>query len=1156
MDSTEQNTKKDKVIVDLFKYRFKNIKKFIDRDSHPTDLHPRSPEYKMYWGKHFIKCIEGMWVDDDGTWVFMMPKLYYYINHLTVLDDDRRPTKPWLRDVEWIGASYFLCLDGFSGFEDDPDYTCHHLVKKAEDGTLEEWEKESDGEDGIPPSAYRKNGKLKAYIEPWYFLTEYYLTVNPRGPLGRPRYDNPRKNGMIFSGRGLGKALRPTEQVRIPNGWEQIQNLKPGDKVYGGDGKLTNVLDVFTDQKDLNFYRLTLADGRTIDACEDHQWKVFDRKAHNGEGHKRGGWKVLSTKDMVAHHKKKRIDSKYRKKHGVDKFVYEHRYALPLTKPISQDLNEVTIPPYVLGSLLGDGSMCGDKSSTTLTSGDPELLEQVDKLFPSVSIKSKRNHEVLNYGRVGSPNGMNDLLQGYGLLGKRSHEKFIPKEYLFNTEEVKMELLKGLMDTDGYASDRGIIEYYTSSPTLADDFEFLVRSLGIGLHRSVRKTHYKKDGVKVEGKDCYRFRLFTDRPVFTLKRKLGYLSHKKSKAGLSKQEKTFITNIEPIGKSDGVCIRVDNEDNTFITKDHIVTHNSLIAFIMDFCHEWTFSGVQYIEDAKHVNSRLLFAMACGRKTTLSRSIKNISYAMTKMPGSFRYPLEANGKRPKPCLGAFYKTSQGSWSAEGETQHIVKRRDNSVLIEGSSAQSMILQPQSVTVASGDRFRRIYLEEAGFIGNLIDIYGANEDSVKLSGFTRGSMIMTGTGGDMKNIRQPKRMFENPEPYNIFSIPNYWNHGEGKQKVGLFIPSYYKYNQFRDENGNTDKELSLKYLFHEREMKAKGDSVSYANHIMFNPIAPAEMLRPAGGNLLPKVEAAEQLAKVEGMDIFRSRAMVGLLKYDERAARGVDFELDVAKKLTPITSYDTSDLKIKSGAVILYEQPPLHIPENLYWIVFDPVGNDGDEGGSFNSVLVYKYMYSGGEQTVYDNIVGEWLGRMETVEEAYDIVLRFCLYFNAKVFPETNSYGFVRWMQKKGHYSKVENDAFELERSINPNGRRGVYSKGVFMDARKKTWALKRLKSWLLEVKKVDEATDLPSIRTIDWLVSPRILDEIIAYERDSGNFDHISSLLVLMVLLGKIENLEPAKIGDPWEDVDYETVANTQTIQEAVFTRKQRCAFLDY
>ena len=66
--------------VDLFPYKIQNRDLFYDRN-HPLNISPESFEYELYWGEKLKNYLEGRWVYDIDTWVFMPPKLDFYINY-------------------------------------------------------------------------------------------------------------------------------------------------------------------------------------------------------------------------------------------------------------------------------------------------------------------------------------------------------------------------------------------------------------------------------------------------------------------------------------------------------------------------------------------------------------------------------------------------------------------------------------------------------------------------------------------------------------------------------------------------------------------------------------------------------------------------------------------------------------------------------------------------------------------------------------------------------------------------------------------------------------------------------------------------------------------------------------------------------------------
>lgn len=583
---------------------------------------------------------------------------------------------------------------------------------------------------------------------------------------------------------------------------------------------------------------------------------------------------------------------------------------------------------------------------------------------------------------------------------------------------------------------------------------------------------------------------------------------------------------------------------------------SVSMFIGDFLHELITGGIKRVSELESINKRLLFGMGSAMAPQLQRSINNAKYSWFNQPGQYKF----RDPKKAPYMGPLFKKLQGTWEVGGDLNHIIKRRSGDVDIQGSSIQMVALTKDRTKIGAGDRFRRIYVEEFGFSKNAIDVHGANKDSLLSEGYRVGSAVYLGTAGDMKAIKQPKAMFEHPSAYDIYGMPNYWKN-VGK-RIGLFIPKIYALRDYKDANGNTNVKLAYDAVMRQRKKdKDELDSVSYELEVMFNPLSPEEMMRPGNSSMLPKQEAQEQLNDLEAYDIFRNRAQIGKIVWNPLSSTGVDWKKDMSMTLKPILETkidDTTSNTNKDGAVIIYEQPPDYIPDDLYWVIYDPAAKSGD-GESFHSVIVYKHFYTGKEKTMYDTVVAEWIGRKERLDDNYQEVIKLAKYYNARIFPEINVAGFVEYCNKNNYSHLLEGDAYQLEQEIHGNSaiKRSYYKVGFQMNGRKKNWALKKLRDWLLEVKEVDALSGAPILRTIDWILSPRILNEIIEYTDDPDeNYDHISSLLGLMLLLGKLDGRPPVNL-DEYDENRFESELVPMINYENNHTRTpDRCRFLDY
>ncbi len=248
-----------------------------------------------------------------------------------------------------------------------------------------------------------------------------------------------------------------------------------------------------------------------------------------------------------------------------------NKWYIPITQPVEFDSTEVSVDPYALGLLLGDGCFY-DAYQVSFTKPDNELHEYLgwtrrdDTSFAPIEVREK--------------------LYSYGLIGTRANSKFIPEDYKFNSVENRWALLAGLMDTDGSVWDNGVVEYTTVSPHLRDGVIFLVQSLG-GTCRLTGKEEpkYTYKGETFIGQMAYRIVVNIPKNPFRLRRKAelwNKLAEKK------KYHPTrAIIGYDYIGKEECQCISVASPDHSYLLEDFIVTHNTIDAGGVAFFHpEW------------------------------------------------------------------------------------------------------------------------------------------------------------------------------------------------------------------------------------------------------------------------------------------------------------------------------------------------------------------------------------------------------------------------------------------------------------------------------------------------------------------------------------------------------------------------------------------
>ena len=384
-----------------------------------------------------------------------------------------------------------------------------------------------------------------------------------------------------------GKCQPLDAKIATPNGWVKMGDIKVGDLVIARDGRPTEVIGVYP-QGEKPIYRVTMDDDSSTECCDEHLWYTqvaMDRgrkyaplhELTKSHGTRQRDWEPTEYGDRPGSVKTLReimdtlyqVDKNGEKKRQRGKLRSNH--SIPLCKPIQYETKYFDVHPYLMGALIGDGCLRNDVGFSTK---DKEILDRIYHLLPDgIEISSKGDDK--DYGFVRSKGlGKNVLLRSLkeiGIFGHKSNSKFIPDIYKFGDINQRLDLLRGLMDTDGTCAPGGNIEFGSVSRKLVEDVRELVLSLGgkTNLIR-VKKTFYKKDGVKVPCQDFYRLSFKINFNPFYLSRKYDLW-----KETSPKTFRRYIRTVEYVGKKESQCIAVAHPDHLYLTDEFIVTHNTL-----------------------------------------------------------------------------------------------------------------------------------------------------------------------------------------------------------------------------------------------------------------------------------------------------------------------------------------------------------------------------------------------------------------------------------------------------------------------------------------------------------------------------------------------------------------------------------------------------
>jgi len=375
----------------------------------------------------------------------------------------------------------------------------------------------------------------------------------------------------VASGHDIGKAQPKSLIFETPDGMREWGDIKVGDRVFGVNGEITEVIAVH-EKGVRQVYEVSFDDGSSTLCCEDHIWTVRGRSQRRMDrfGGKKGNWIQKTTREL--------IDYGVTRPNGV---LRARQWELPLSGAVEFDNNySIDIDPYVLGLWLGDGG----RESGRITTNDEDVLSQLKFRNINYSTGRKNGTDALSITIY----GLKVKLRELGILDKYSYEKSVPDSYKYSDSNIRAEVLRGLLDTDGESNKYGAILFSSTSKCLAEDIIWLVRSLGgkARISPKVKRPYYTNgNGERVEGRICYRVFIAMphDFQSFYVKRKQDRVINVRGRS-LHK----WISSIEPVSEEDCMCITINKKDGLYLTNDFIVTHNSalvswLILWSMSTC---------------------------------------------------------------------------------------------------------------------------------------------------------------------------------------------------------------------------------------------------------------------------------------------------------------------------------------------------------------------------------------------------------------------------------------------------------------------------------------------------------------------------------------------------------------------------------------------
>ena len=332
-----------------------------------------------------------------------------------------------------------------------------------------------------------------------------------------------RKYGKLFDVIVYDEALALTTPIATPDGWKTVGDLRVGDFVFGDDGEPVEILRLTPIRYDAKTFRVHFDDGTYIDADAGHIWSAKPV----GSTYSRP-WREVTTGTI---------------------FDSNKEWTLPSHGAIQYPEKELPMDPYILGQWLGNGSK-----------GQPHFWVRSELLDQTAQEFEARGTKTWGFGKT-NPTGSVTRLH-FSPFPMNLRDKELPIVYKYGSVSQRLDLLRGLMDSDGHVHKKNHTFTFTNTRlSLIEAVKEIVEGLGF------KARVYGVQDNQYTVNSCYRVVFSgTDFDPFLL-RDVGH-------GGLANPHAPKIIRVEPIESVPVRCIEVDNESHLFLAGRSLhVTHN-------------------------------------------------------------------------------------------------------------------------------------------------------------------------------------------------------------------------------------------------------------------------------------------------------------------------------------------------------------------------------------------------------------------------------------------------------------------------------------------------------------------------------------------------------------------------------------------------------
>ena len=379
---------------------------------------------------------------------------------------------------------------------------------------------------------------------------------------GRRRLDtglpSARSNNHDSGPRSTAAGLASDTPIPTTEGWTALGELRPGQRVFDDLGEPREVCAVHP-QGERPLLRVDMDDGSSVLAAGGQGWCTLTHHDRSRIHRRRRGLRNWSRQMFPM-----TTDEVRQELLHVSGGCIESLHSVPLPLPLQLPPGELPIDPYLLGLWLGDG----DSMSAVITchqDDEPHYRIRAQGAGENWRVRPDRR-QIVRCSLAGEPEPR--FLSRLRALGVKGN-KHIPTLYLRASQEQRLHLLWGLMDSDGAIGTNSHAEYTSKSGDLARGV--LELALSLGQKATLRKGQAKLHGRVVS--DKYRVHFMPTCQVANLPRKADRLTHAlraRRDIPLTRLDQRYIRGVEPAGLAEVTSIAVKSASGMFLAGAHMV----------------------------------------------------------------------------------------------------------------------------------------------------------------------------------------------------------------------------------------------------------------------------------------------------------------------------------------------------------------------------------------------------------------------------------------------------------------------------------------------------------------------------------------------------------------------------------------------------------